>query len=843
MQFTVADGRNRKFCFRCGMTATEVLIGATGLRIAIATHRQACATCCAPPTPPATTAPPRQPAPSRPSGGASPFVRDALPSYNRRPQPTVWDTPPPSTSTPAPTRPAAIPQSTRPAPGPRSTPESREAANCLEATRTIQELAVAANAARDRFLTSSSRPDNLHDDFFPSAIDRVLEPSHLLTAAPVEQSFDWSNTPPLPKPDALVFEEIKAHAVGPAGQLKYGSRGLIQHVINAKAGTVNCVKGLKTHRASRSDAQNKQAESYVKCLHDATTTRAYLELIQARIHQVQGGARKAASILQQAFYFSIWGQHCAHLSLSPFRWIWALGSRMSPEQRASEEGLLISFLAYASIRWQSFAVVAQCMSHIFSYHERYMLVPRLDKHLGILHVWMKDFESRMITEEVSGHRRDALMPAHLGEVISRELLFLQLPTLAQFVAHPRELFDLLPADEADALDGGEPDMGAAASSARIPHGSDRMGAARMPPRDPDTSCSAFRFVRRAAGAVPRQLATEILHSITCAAAMATCSKGCYRGGNIAVGEKFEPSAVTTDTSGTKVEPGPHWTRQQAAAMAGMVHTGHRIALPKPSTKGSASKSKKARKLARMPQAFEHAPDDPLDLPTLFYIMCWLIPVVQSDWASTPVFKGVLATSNASISIDELTAWIRAKLAQHHPCLAKLLHITQYSARIGMATVLALVATPAELDLFGAWASDVGRTVYARMTAERSLQITRATMKVNDVTLESLEATVASASSRHQVVSLPTASGTMPQVTAIRPLYAPAPLEIGETSHDSWSASGDTASGVHDDVLSPATRGAPKRKAILGPGAEPRASRTLPPAQSSRRISDMWKTVE
>jgi hypothetical protein len=126
-------------------------------------------------------------------------------------------------------------------------------------------------------------------------------------------------------------------------------------------------------------------------------------------------------------------------------------------------------------------------------------------------------------------------------------------------------------------------------------------------------------------------------------------------------------------------------------MADMVRSGNRIALPKPRTKGSQSKSSKARKLARMPQAFEHAPDDPLDLPTLFYIMCWLIPVKQVDWAPTPVFKGVLPTSASSISTDELTLWIRTKLEQHHPRLAKLLHVTQYSARIGMANVLALVA--------------------------------------------------------------------------------------------------------------------------------------------------------
>ena len=128
------------------------------------------------------------------------------------------------------------------------------------------------------------------------------------------------------------------------------------------------------------------------------------------------------------------------------------------------------------------------------------------------------------------------------------------------------------------------------------------------------------------------------------------------------------------------------------------------------------------------------------------------------------------------------------------------------------------------------------------------------MKVNDVTLESLEATIASASSRHQVVSLPTASGNMPQVTAIRPLYAPAPLEIGEASYDTWSASVDTDAGVHDNVLSPATvralqspvppatRGTLKHKASLGPGGEPRANRNLAPAQS-QKLSDIWQPAK
>ena len=458
-----------------------------------------------------------------------------------------------------------------------------------------------------------------------------------------------------------------------------------------------------------------------------------------------------------------------------------------------------------------------------------MLVPRLDKRLGILHVWMKDFESQMITEEISGHRRDALMPSHLGEVISRELKFLKLPHLSEFVSHSRELFDLLYVESPDDEGEDSPDD---------------------PEQGDNNRTTTLQFVRREPGALPRQLPVGVLHSITCAAAMATCSKGCYRGGNIAVGGDFIPSGPTVTADSSSLRPCSHWTRQQAAAMADMVRSGNRIALPKPRTKGSQNKSSKARKLARMPQAFEHAPDDPLDLPTLFYIMCWLIPVKQVDWASTPVFKGVLSTSASSISTDELTLWIRTKLEQHHPCLAKLLHVTQYSARIGMATVLALVATPEELDVFGAWASDIGRTVYARMTAERSLQIMRATMKIQDVTLESLEPSVFAASTQNEVVTLPTASGNMPQVSAIRPLYAPAPIDVDQKTYDSWSAGATSEAVVQDNVQSPATvralqlpvptatRKTSSRDSSLLPGATPHPDLNPVPRQKSK-ITHFW----
>ena len=640
---------------------------------------------------------------------------------------------------------------------PASSAASREAAACLEATRTFDELANVANAHRVKFLKSNLRPQGLSDNYFPQAISLVLDPPSS-TSVPAEMGdFDWSGMPPLPPADGSDFHEIRAHALGPGPQLKYGAVGLLRHADNAKSGRVDCAKGLKTARASRTQTENDRAEAQVRCLRQATTVRQYLEVIKARTLQVQGGARRASSMLQQAFYFNVWGQHCSNLSRSPFRWIWALGSRMSPEQRAAEEGLIITFLAYASIRWQSFGVISQCMSHVFTYHERYMLVPRLEKSIGILGVWMRDFESRMVSEEISCHGRDALMPAQLGELISREMAHLQLPTLAAFVAHPREKFNLVPRDAGD------------------------------------QAASRYCFQDRAPGANPTLLPRNVLHSVTCAAAMATCSKGCYRGGNLAVGDDFQPTAPG----------GGSWTRQQSIAIAGMVISKERIAIHKPRTKTSLSKSAKARSRARLPQAFEHAPEDPLDLPTLFYIMCWLDPIDQAKWQSTPAFRGVKATSEISISAAELNTWLQSTATKHHPALAKLLHLTQYSARIGMATVLALVATPDELDQFGAWASKIGRSVYARMTAERSLQIQRQSMKVQDVTLESLVGSVQAARSNNEIVNLPSAAGKLPTSSAIQPLFAPVPPAIDIEMYDEWTAGATPEAVVQEDIAPPA----------------------------------------
>ena len=673
---------------------------------------------------------------------------------------------------------------------PGSSTASREAAACLEASRTFEDLAKAANAHRETFLLSHLRPSALSDDFFPRAISMVLEPSASVSEPAQPDVFDWSGMPPLPPADASEFRELHAHALGPGPHLKYGASSMIRHVVNAVAGRVDCAKGLKTSRASRSQEENDRAEAQVLCLRQASTVREYLEVIKARTLQVQGGARRAASMLSQAFYFSIWSQHCSNLSRSPFRWIWALGARMSPEHRAAEEGLIITFLAYASIRWQSFGVISQCMSHIFLYHERYMLVPRLEKSIGILGTWMRDFESRMVSEEISCHGRDALLPAQLGELINRELSALMLPPLSAFVSHPREQFDLVLRESED------------------------------------LSASKYCFQKREAGSKPLLIARDVIHSIVCAAAMATCSKGCYRGGNLAVGDDFQPSAPG----------GGSWTRQQALAIAGMVTSGQRIAIHKPRTKTSFNKSAESRRRARVPQAFEHAPEDPLDLPSLFFIMCWLDPIEESKWQFTPAFRGVKPASKISISADELNSWLQSTAKRHHPALAKLLHLTQYSARIGMATVLALVASPEELDLFGAWASKIGRTVYARMTAERSLQIQRDSMCIQDVTLESLVGSVQAAQSRGEVIALASSPGGIPTASAIQPLYAPVPPSVEVNMYDEW-ATGDTVEAVvQEDVAPPAQvrAEAVHRAQARASSSRSSASRLSPPTKGRSR---------
>ena len=77
--------------------------------------------------------------------------------------------------------------------------------------------------------------------------------------------------------------------------------------------------------------------------------------------------------------------------------------------------------------------------------------------------------------------------------------------------------------------------------------------------------------------------------------MATCSKGCYHGGNMAVGDDFQLSAPG----------GGSWTRQHATTIAGIVASGTRIAIHKPRTKTSLNKSAESRNQARLKTNFRN----------------------------------------------------------------------------------------------------------------------------------------------------------------------------------------------------------------------------------------------
>jgi hypothetical protein len=180
------------------------------------THRIACVVCTTAPVPKRQEPPPPNRHPAQPRGLPSHFARTGQSTFHQDRTLTQWESSAPtarSTPTRVPVLPVAPAAVTR---GPRSTPESREAADCLEAVNTLRELATVANAHRANFLKSGNRPATLSDAYFLVAISRVLEPSNSVTDAPTEQMFDWSNAPPLPPSDALQFEEIKAHAVGPA---------------------------------------------------------------------------------------------------------------------------------------------------------------------------------------------------------------------------------------------------------------------------------------------------------------------------------------------------------------------------------------------------------------------------------------------------------------------------------------------------------------------------------------------------------------------------------------------------------------------------------------------------
>ena len=73
-----------------------------------------------------------------------------------------------------------------------------------------------------------------------------------------------------------------------------------------------------------------------------------------------------------------------------------------------------------------------------------------------------------------------------------------------------------------------------------------------------------------------------------------------------------------------------------------------------------------------------------------------------------------------------------------PRWAALFNFTEYSLRIGTATAwVEAGGDAAELQHLGAWASQIGKEVYARMSVERALHLHDASLSSTGVTLDSL----------------------------------------------------------------------------------------------------------
>ena len=92
------------------------------------------------------------------------------------------------------------------------------------------------------------------------------------------------------------------------------------------------------------------------------------------------------------------------------------------------------------------------------------------------------------------------------------------------------------------------------------------------------------------------------------------------------------------------------------------------------------------------------------------------------------------------------------------------HYTEYSLRIGTATAwVEAGGDAAELQHLGAWATQIRREVYARMSVERTLQLHEASLSASGVTLDSLLTVAEGAASAGEatfvagVVARPTAA--------------------------------------------------------------------------------------
>lgn len=532
-------------------------------------------------------------------------------------------------------------------------------------------------------LAAQDKPTNLPSFVSQQTIAGTWTPTDDPAMAPAVSDIAWSRMPPVPMESLPQWEETQAAA---RAGVPTQTHGLIR--------TQERLRQAAQGRAKLGSLKPKTAEqrAAVKPLQDVRSRADYMAAIRARFMFVLDKSRKAGTVNQQAFYLEWWTQHCLFVGTSPFRWRWAKRHLMSGVEIAEEEGLLTTFCAACSIRWASFDLISQALSHVFTFHERYMLCPR-PSPMPILVRWLDDCRRQMLREMGLPKGRDALLPREVNTALGQVVNSWCLPTVQQFL-------------ETD------------------PRSSTLTW---------DTTTSSWTFTpcdtRGVNGdiAVHYNTPASLPLEMAMALAMSLGSQFAFRMGNLAVGvNDFDPIL--------------NWSCREVVKMAELARAepGDALILAKPITKTSANASKRSRTLAAepIPLVYDPAiPGHPVAIAVMIHWM-FLSHLAPATIATIPAIANYRTGDGASL--QDYNSWQARTVQRYLPDWAAVLNLTQYSLRIGAATAWTLAgAKPEELDHLGAWASAIGREVYSRMAVKRRLEIQHAAAMAQGTTLDSL----------------------------------------------------------------------------------------------------------
>ena len=571
-----------------------------------------------------------------------------------------------------------IPASARPIPAPTTGKRKWHNTHARAVT-----TAAAEQQLVDLFeLAIQDQPDDVPSFISAQSITGTWFPTDNPAAAPTLSQIPWARMPPVPSESLPQWAETQAATKAGMPTQTHGLARSQAHLHRAAQGRA-LFSGFKpktaTQRAALIPLQAVQSRG------------DYMAAIRSRFIFVLDKSRKAGTMNQQAFHFEWWTQHCLTIGTSPFRWRWARRHLMSGTDIAEEEGLLTTFCVACSIRWSSFDMISQALSHVFTFHERYMLCPR-PTPMPILTRWLDDCRRQMNREMGLPKVRDALLPREVNTALRQVVDSWHLPPVQQFLTHnPRE-FTLTR------------DITAGRWVFTPLHSS---------------SIDGLTTVKHL---TPASMALEMAMAL----GMSLGSQFAFRMGNLAVGTAFNPSL--------------NWSANEVVKMAHLANAepGATLILSKPTTKTSTNSSKRSRQLAAEPIPLMYDPNVPGHPVALAVMINWIYLSHLSPTAINAMPAIANYRSGHAVSLDDYNSWQAITVQRFLPDWAAVLTLTQYSLRIGAATAWTIAgAKPEELDHLGSWASAIGREVYSRMAVQRRVELQQAAALAQGTTLDSL----------------------------------------------------------------------------------------------------------